>query len=1297
MITCNVGEISFPAVVDSGAQVSVMSTPMADLCFPREKGVPTFINGIGNQLVSAHILQGVELKIGDKTYKADLYVADISDDLLLGIDFLKNLGVTINFATNEVTMDDQIIVASSVKTDQGKSKARQVRLIGRTRVPANSTAFTIGQLTKPSKKAFTVCPAKNATPCLIPSSVHSKGSLATIQLVNDTDCVVYVESGTILGTASKARILEPSLRGHRKVRRTSLNSKSSVVPEHLLDLFERSSEGLSKQQVEDLKHLLVEYSDVFASHDLDLGCFSTIPHRIEIHEGVTPIKDRMRRTPKGFEDEEERHLQQLLDAGVIQPSISPWAASPVLVRKKCGGVRWCLDYRKLNSVCKKDAFPLPLISDCLDSLSENVFMSTLDMASGYYQIMIHPDDREKTAFITRYGLFEHTRMSFGLCNAPSTFQRAMGLVLRGLTWNTVLAFLDDVLVLGKNFEDHLQNLEEVLCRFREHNFKLKPKKCAMFRRKAKFLGKIVSGDSVEADPDSLAAVKNWPVPRKTRDVESFLGFINYHREHIPKLAELAAPLYSLTGKAPFIWTQVHSEAFEQLKQAMLSPVVLGMPRNEGMFILDTDASNLAVAGQLSQVQDGGIRPIAFASKRLTPTQQKYCVTRKELLAILTFLRQFRHYLLGRKFLIRTDHSSLTWLTRFKTPDGQLARWLEELSQFDMEVSHRPGKHHANADALSRTPDELTACDCYMAGKHLESLPCGGCAFCTRAHNQWERFEQDVDDVIPLAHHFDYPHVLQAANVQTNWTDSLSPQEKCEEQDKDPNLKIIKFWLCNDIQPSREELMSQAPQVKIMWAHRQLLRLKDGTLVYLWQDQSGEQELFVVPDHLQAKLLDLAHKNVMSAHLGMDKTKERLRQVCYWTSQSADVRQHVLACEACQVSKHARQKPRAPLRSYTAGSPMEKVHLDILGPLPKSHKGNSYVLLMVDQFSKWVEAVALPDQTAETVAKAAVDNFFSRFGCPREICTDQGSNFTSHLFRALCQRLEIDKKRTTPYHPSANGQVERMNRNVLQMIRCTLEGGQQNWDEKLQMLMAALRSSTNRSTGFTPNKLMLGRESQLPLHLMVGGEESIHNEHEYVSQLEQNMQKAHELARKHIQTEQARQKREHDQNAFVKHYEVGDAVLLINSATKIGQSKKLQPLWTGPYIVSKVISPILVKITSLKKEWVVHHDRLKPCLRIDLPLWARRKRHALQENDIDIHDHVADQSPESDNLPDLEIDYPHADPPLYCICKGPDTGRFMICCDICDEWFHGDCVKVSEKKGMKIDRFTCPICQGKQIN
>ena len=346
------------------------------------------------------------------------------------------------------------------------------------------------------------------------------------------------------------------------------------------------------------------------------------------------------------------------------------------------------------------------------------YLSGLDLASGYYQVEVADQDKQKTAFITRYGLYQHTRMGFGLCNAPATFQRAMQAVLQGLNWRVVLAYLDDVIVLGQRFDEHLDNLRAVFERFRANNLKLKPRKCELFRRQLKFLGWNVGNSGIEVPAENIAAVLKRTCPMNVREVQSFLGYVNYHRSHIEKYAELAAPLYALMGKKKgeaFNWEPEHEKAFEELKSAITHAQVTKFPERSGLFILDTDASNAAIAAELSQVQNREEHVIAFGSFGLSAPQRKYCTTRKELLAIVRFTRQFRHYLLGRQFVIRTDHSSLTWILRFKNADGQLARWLEELAQYDMIIQHRAEAKHINADWLSRPPDE---CNCYQAGNDL---------------------------------------------------------------------------------------------------------------------------------------------------------------------------------------------------------------------------------------------------------------------------------------------------------------------------------------------------------------------------------------------------------------------------------------------------------------------------------------------------------------------------------------------------------------------------------------------------
>ena len=358
----------------------------------------------------------------------------------------------------------------------------------------------------------------------------------------------------------------------------------------------------------------------------------------------------MRRTPLGFDHEERKTLKAMLDAKVIEPSQSEWALPPVLVRNKDGSWRYCIDIRGLNAVTTRDAYPLPLIGECIDSLADMLWYSALDINSGYWQIPRAEEDKENTAFITKYGLFHFLRMPFGLSNALATFQRTMNLVLSGLIWVNVIVYLDDVNVIGKTFQENLANLRVVLARFHKYGLKLKPRKCVLFKRETAFLGRRVDSAGVHITDDHVKAVQEWPQPKNRKQVEQFLGFINYHRSFIPDLARITAPLYELTGpKAKWCWGEDHSKAFDKLKEVMTSMTVLGCPRAEDPFILDTDASDFAVGGVLSQVQDGQERPISFASKVLNPAQRDYCTTSKELLAVVVFTRHFRHYLLGRVF------------------------------------------------------------------------------------------------------------------------------------------------------------------------------------------------------------------------------------------------------------------------------------------------------------------------------------------------------------------------------------------------------------------------------------------------------------------------------------------------------------------------------------------------------------------------------------------------------------------------------------------------------------------------
>ena len=622
---------------------------------------------------------------------------------------------------------------------------------------------------------------------------------------------------------------------------------------------------------------------------------------------------------------------------------------------------------------RKDAYPLPRIDDTLDTLAGSKLFTTLDLLSGYWQVEVAEADRAKTAFCTTEGLYEFTVMPFGLCNAPATFQRLMDLVLRGLQWSQCLVYINDVIIPGRCFEDHLGNLQAVFQRLRQAGLKLQPKKCAFLQRQVNYLGHVVTCDGVAADPTKVEKVATWPTPTTTKEVQQFLGFAGYYRRFVRDFAEIARPLHRLTERTSvFRWTDECQAAFKELRQRLVTAPVLAYPDYSKPFTLDTDASATGIGGVLSQQDsDGRERVIAYASRVLSKPERNYCVTRRELLAVVYFAQQFKPYLLGRRFTLWTDHGSLTWLKNFKEPEGQLARWLERLQEFDCEISHRRRRKHTNADALSRRP-------CRQCGRESHS-------------------EEPTVSAVVLA-------TPEAEHRKSQLEDDLiGPFLRAKEANKKPGQREAQA-----MSPSARRLSQIWDQLVI---HEDLLYRRYAS------PANGDILLqLVVPKSQRADVLRDLHEGVLGGHLGQDKTLGKVKERFYWPGYHNDVKDWVNTCQACTARKTPTPKSRAPLQSIKVGYPMRLVAADILGPLPESDAGNSYILVVGDYFTRWMEAYPIPNQEAATVAKKMTDEFFLRFSPPEQLHTDQGRQFESELVAEVCKLLGIDKTRTTAYHP-----------------------------------------------------------------------------------------------------------------------------------------------------------------------------------------------------------------------------------------------------------------------------------------
>ncbi|UYV68140.1 hypothetical protein LAZ67_5003163, partial [Cordylochernes scorpioides] len=460
------------------------------------------------------------------------------------------------------------------------------------------------------------------------------------------------------------------------------------------------NKNLSPKEQEDLKQILSKYADLFSPR---LGRTNLAKHRIDT-EDAKPIKHKPYRVSPKERDIIKDQIDEMLKEGIIRPSSSPWSFPVILVKKRDGKFRFCVDYRKLNEVTVKDVYPIPRIDDVMDTLQGSKYFSAIDLRSGYWQVEIEEKDKEKTAFTTTHGLYEFNVMPFGLCNAPATFERNMDNVLGNLRWQICLCYLDDVIIYSSDFPTHLKRLEAVLKCFSESNLKLNDRKCRFAFEELEILGHITNQQGIKPAEYNIKAVRDFPQPKKVKEVQSFLGMCSYYRKFIKDFSLIADPLTGLVRKnAQFTWTEKQEEAFQNLKKALINPPILGHFDPNAATYKHTDASNIGLGATLVQIICGEEKVISYLSRTLSKAEQNYSTTEKECLAVVWAISKLRPYLYGRHFKIITDHHALCWLKNLKDPTGRLARWALKIQEYDFDIIHKSGKKHMDADGLSRGP------------------------------------------------------------------------------------------------------------------------------------------------------------------------------------------------------------------------------------------------------------------------------------------------------------------------------------------------------------------------------------------------------------------------------------------------------------------------------------------------------------------------------------------------------------------------------------------------------------------
>lgn len=921
---------------------------------------------------------------------------------------------------------------------------------------------------------------------LLPGEYALKEGVGAVLIQNLSTCEFMIKSDDLITRSHSVDKLNINLASTDNID----NFDGSVQCGETLSLIERSR----------LQNLLDKYRNSFSSSLKDLGFTTETEMVIELSDSE-PVVYRPYRLSFTERERVKDMVQEMMNSGIIRESSSPYASPIVLVNKKSGEKRLCVDYRALNRKTKREHYPLPRIEDQLDRLSGSTLFITLDLASGYYQIPISEQSREKTAFVTPDGQYEFNRMPFGLVNAPSVFQRTMNKMIQGSPVSAyTLVYMDDILIPARSFEEGLSRLEEVLKLVSQNGLTLKLSKCNFFFEKIDYLGFEVSADGVRPGTSKSKAISEFPPPRNAHEVRRFLGLTSFFRRFVKGFATTARPLTALLKKdASWSWGTGESEAFTRLKQELVDKPVLGIYDPTLETQLHTDASKIGVAGILMQKDsEGRLRPIAYYSRQTTPDEQKLHSYELETLAVISSLNKFRVYLLGIHFKIVTDCNALRTTLTKRDLVPRIARWWLQFLEYDCDIEYRPGEKMAHADALSRSP---------IAGEQGSS------------------------------------HLLEILVVGTD--DWLSTYQKSDDE-----IKRIADILQD---PKTKETAETFKNYKLL-----------NDRVYRILDDSSIR--WLVPRGARWHLLKANHDDV--GHFGNDKTLARIQANYWFPKMRRFVKKYVTACIECAHHKIPGGKKAGELHPIPkVDIPFDTIHADHLGPFIKTKRGNTYILVIVDAFTKFVNITAVRN-TKTTTSIRVIRDHFSYFGTPNRLITDQGSSFTSNTFKKFINSVGIKHVLNAVATPRANGQVERYNRTILAALGAMNHDKPNGlWDEHLPDIQLGINTTIHSTTKKTPTELLFGKTVTNP-------SQGLFNEiiTETVSSNQTSLSEMRSEANELIEAQQIRDKEAYDKiRKMGVQYKKGDLVRVIRAITGIeGQSKKLEPKCRGPYRIKKVL-------------------------------------------------------------------------------------------------------------------------------
>ena len=1133
LIELTVNRLNTTALVDTGSECTLVKKEFADsiisLGLSEVRRSNKVLNSVtGNELINFGKIK-LDFKFQNKTYQHEAVIVDVDSfggHLLIGTDLLKRLGqIEFDFQEKFVNIKNQAFPFLECPTENNGYKLMNVKNIGKQEI-----SFTV-------RKTY-VLDSNAVLLTSVPVNYHDNTNV----WVESEDKVDGITIANTFARVSDGKIPvalinhgDTKLVGNinLKVSKLDINDNLELNPE-IPEYGAPDLTHLEEYQRNAITSLLENNVSAFSQHEEDIGLCTLLEHTIDTGDHK-PIVTRQWPLPYSMKKLMEEQCEQMVRMGVIEECQSPWRSPTLLVRKKDNSYRYVIDFRNINKITVRDTYPMPNTHEILESLRGAKYFSTLDAKKGYWQVGIKEADRNKTAFACSGKTYSYRSMAMGMVGASSTFMRLMTNILHPVLGKCAQVYLDDVIVYSPSFEQHIKDLQIVLDLITKANLKLSPEKSKFAHQTLKYLGHVVAHDGIRVDPEKTRAMQLLSPPKTPKQVRAFIGLTSYYRRFIDKFSQVAAPLTELTKKnRKFSWQTQHQTAFETLKKLLCNAPVLNYPDFEKPFVLNTDASDIAIGAVLSQNINGENHAIGYFSQKLSNCERNYSTTEKEALAIVKSVKHFNAYLFGHKFTVRTDHAPLRFLFSQKNTVQRITRWALVLAEYDYEIEYLKGTENVVADPLSRSVAVIT-----------------------------QRKEG----------------VFNAADI-------FNPSTTRTAQLKDPSWQHILVAIENN------QVGNLDPKLLEQYT------LEEGCLYMIENPDKEEDKpiklRLCVPADLTIHALKLCHDVSISGHYGITKTLQRAKELFYWPKMNVQIKHHVQTCLTCQ-RRNWQGATKAKIKSLPpVYRPLQRVGMDLIGKISPSYNDNKYILTIVCHFSRYVCAYALPDKKADTIAKKFLE-YVCIYGVPETVVTDRGTEFTAEVFRTILDLLQAKLSCTTAFHPQCNGMTESFNRLITTTIKSMIDEDVRSWDEQLPCTVMALNSSYHPSIRNTPYFLFHGRDQVLPYSSLLNRQVSHYDMTEESPQTvfrrlqnafraaNEASNKAHDLNVKYGKSKETT-------------YNLGELVFLKNHKKQRAPYSKFLPNWIGPFRIVKIFNDVNVQIDEIygnrSRPQRVHIDRLK---------------------------------------------------------------------------------------------------------